>query len=146
MTIAQRKHNEALNIELAYEKATTDAAGPTLATEGVMLPETPIYELSALDLVKTVTSSTGDNRVKLFGYRTRSYTQTANVNAERETGYWVQFFDTVDYDSMSGLGAFSRSFLLQGVTGFRRVAAQVVTNGATGPKLSIFLSLTKKVG
>lgn len=113
--------------------ATSTTSAPTAATEGKSSDFLRGRDKMVFELRKGAASGTRTAQVKVFGYRSKYYTQSGVALTKVATGGWSEIFDT---GALSSAADFNQSYLLEGVSGFERFDTQIVTNGGTTPTLS----------
>jgi len=142
MAIRNPQEAMAFRTDDGLTSATTTA--PTGATEGVAVPPSKAMRSRVhLECAMSAAGGTRQFRVKVFGYRTRWFTQAAtgwnNTGAHTEltTARWFEIFDT---ESHSDAANFNKSFLLEGAGDFERLETRVWEIGGTTPVLSNAIS------
>lgn len=133
-----REYNEALCIEIDDEETSTTSM-PTADTDGVALPKQMHFKEWALDIIKTVAGGTPTWEVEIWGHRKRRYQQSSDENTEvSSSGSW-HFCGTTGAESATGT-SYGKSYPLEDMSGFDRVATVINTNGGTTPKLTTMIS------
>lgn len=141
----QRRYGEALMIEHFNASADdgTVYGRPTAATDGIEVPHAPQFDRVSLEAIKSAASGNRTLQLMVYGYRRYRCSQTSNVNAERaSSSYWTEVYDTGALDG--GAADWNKSWNLEDLHQFDRLAVRIVTNGGTTPLLTAGFAFHKE--
>lgn len=142
--MSARRQNEAtaVRIDNAATGTTSAPTEVTDPTDGIQTPENKKFRRHAiLEVVKGAASGDRTFRVKVHGFRSTRFTQTAQHDGAWETntleassGAWFEIFDSETQDG--GANDFNMAFLLEDACAYDRLDTEIVTNGGTTPTLT----------